>query len=335
MNTSSRPSDIRNHPVRIAIIGLGHIGEVHIAALEQLPGFKLVAVCDRQTELRSVVQEAVEFYDNREEMLSCGGFDTVIVATPNSLHNAMALDTLRAGFNVIVEKPAACSLEELDLLEETALQTGRHVYYAFHASCALEVRWIFDHLQVQENLQNYGPLTAFFSRFYDPYIDANDRVVEHAGGLDDCWSDSGVNALSVLDRFLPVDHLWVDSTRQSGQAVTFPGVRSKSVRFGFGVGRNDASGLGVIETAWDQGINFKCTELYFGCTGWKLVVDHSAQAVTEIGLDACAREMVRFSGERLLNHYLGVFKDYLRRYEQGNMNGIVARRIHEQLFAGQ
>jgi predicted dehydrogenase len=319
--------------IKIAIIGLGHIGKVHIAALQKTPGYELVAACDRQKDLAAIVPDPAVFYGSHQEMLTCGGFDTVIVATPNQTHNAFSIDALEAGYNVMVEKPAAGSMAELDNLESAAHKARRHVDYAFHAACAPEVLWLEEHLA--QDGDKYGPLTAFFSRFYDPYLDENDRLGPQAKSLGDCWSDSGINALSVLHRFLPVDRLRVDSRRESGQKGAQPGVRSASVRYSFSVAGQDQTGLGVIETAWDQGVNFKCTELYFAAHGYRLKVDHSEQSVTGHAPDGVVKNLVRFEGERLLNHYLGVFADYRKRYVEGNINSEMGRIIHEKLFEGE
>ncbi|MGQ9628662.1 MAG: Gfo/Idh/MocA family protein, partial [Anaerolineae bacterium] len=309
---------IRNN-IKIAIIGLGHIGKVQVAALQQTPGYELVAACDREGDLASLVPDGVAFYRSHQEMLMCGGFDTVIVATPNHTHNALAIEALVAGYNVIVEKPAAGSMEELDSLERAAHKARRYLNYAFHAAFAPEVLWLEEHLKRNED--KYGPLTAFFSRFYDPYIDENDELAPQAESLGDCWSDSGINALSVLHRIFPVDRLWVDSRRKSGKKGALPGLRSASVRYGFSISGMDKTGLGVIETAWDQGVNFKCTELYFAAKGFRLKVDHSQQSVTEYAPEGGNKNLVKFEGERLLNHYLGVFADYRKRYIEGTMNG--------------
>lgn len=320
--------------LKIALIGLGHIGRTHVAALSQTEGLELVAGCDHDAALASVLPEGVPFYGSHTELLAAGGFDTVVVATPNRTHNAIACDVLAAGYHVIVEKPAASTLEDLDALERQAAELGRHVYYAFHAASAFEVDALVAHLA--EQAERYGPLTAFYSRFYDPYIDDQGRLAPHARSLDECWSDSGVNALSVLDRLYPVDRLRPAFRRQSGRPEVPPGVVSASVGFHFPVAGSDSAGFGLIDTAWDQGLNYKATTLSFGHTGWRLVADHSAQTVTAWSPEGEATEMARFDGDRLLNHYLGLFADYRERVRCGAaMNGPAARRVHEKLFSGQ
>lgn len=317
-------------PIRAAIIGLGHIGVTHVAALARTPGLVLAAASDRQPHLSEVLPKGVPFFDSHRSMLDHGGFDTVIVATPNSTHNAIAVDALRAGFNVIVEKPAAVSMAEFDALERAAAENGRHIYYAFHAATGYEVSWLAGHLR--EARDRYGPLTGFHCRFFDPYVDETGEAVPHAASLDDCWSDSGVNALSVLDRVFPVDRLMTGPRRQSRSGA---GVLSVSVSFRFPAGPHNGGGFGVIDTAWDQGMNFKCTELHFGATGWTLEANHTAQTVTALSPAGEQEELVRFDGDRLLNHYLGLFSDYCTLASENRMNGEAARRIHDRLFSAE
>lgn len=320
--------------LRVAIIGLGHIGRTHVAALLQTEGLQLVAGCDHDAVLASVLPQRVPFHASHAELLAAGGFDTVVIATPNRTHNAIARDVVSAGYHAIVEKPAASSFQDMDELEHLTAVEGRHVYYAFHAASACEVDALVAHLSEQSG--RYGPLTAFHSRFYDPYIDAQGRLVPHARSLDECWSDSGVNALSVLDRLFQVDRLRPAFRRQSGRTDAPPGVLNVSVGFHFSVVGVDSAGFGLIDTGWDQGLNYKATTFYFGHTGWRVMADHSAQTVTAWDPQGEVTELARFDGERLLNHYLGLFADYRDRVQRGaDMNGAAARRVHEQLCKGQ
>lgn len=321
--------------IRLAIIGLGHIGRIHIAALTQSKGFALVAGCDNDSALAAVLPPGIPFYPSHHNMLAAGDYDTVMVATPNRIHNAIACDVLSAGYNVIVEKPAATCPAELQHLEQLAAARGRHVYYAFHAAAAFEVDALVAHLG--DNSRSYGPLTGFHCRFYDPYIHPSGSLLTQAQSLDDCWSDSGVNALSVLDRVLPVDAFSLAFCRQSGDRNREPGVLSTLVGFHFSaIGSESSTGFGVIDTAWDQGRNYKCTTLCYGHSGWRVEADHSSQTVTVWDNENQPMRIAQFLGNRLHNHYLGVFANYRKLYEARDyaMNSNAARRIHTQLFNG-
>ncbi|MDY6992402.1 MAG: Gfo/Idh/MocA family oxidoreductase [Pseudomonadota bacterium] len=317
--------------IRIAIIGLGHIGRIHIAALNSIEGLELTAASDLDNSLAKILPKNTLFCIDYQDLLEKGGFDTVVVATPNDTHNAIAHNVVASGYNVIVEKPAAYNMTDLESLEDLAKQNKQKVYYALHAASAFEVSWLTEH--IIENYKRYGPLTAFHSRFFDPYIDETGEIVSHAKSLGDCWLDSGVNALSVIDRVFPVDTLQLESRRQSACTVKKPLLKSVTINYSFPVNKSDFSGLGVIDTAWDQSCNLKCTTFYFGKSGWRITANHSEQTIIAKNPYGEMLELISFTGDRLLNHYLGVFVDYRDRIQEGSsMNTSKARRIHKQFF---
>lgn len=319
-------------PVRVAIIGLGHIGRVHVDALSASRKCRLVAACDPESALASVLPEDVPFHLSYQDMLRQARFDVAVIATPNQTHYSIAVDVLQSGYDIILEKPSVSSLDEFDRMQKLARECGRSIYHAFHAACAREVSWVVDH--IPSHAPSLGPLTAFASRFYDPYIDQYGRLEPHATALGDCWHDSGINALSVLDRVLPADRLGSGVRRQSGCSERGPGILSVSVHYAFCVTPRGEKGLGVIETAWDQGRHVKRTELYYGKTGWHFVVDHIQQSVVSHDPDGCQRILCSFGGERLRNHYHAVFSDYIECRTSGQMNASKARRVHAALFRG-
>lgn len=65
-----------------------------------------------------------------DELLSAGAAPTVYIALPNSLHFDYAMKALRAGKNVIVEKPMCTSLDDAEALVEEARRSGLHLIEA-------------------------------------------------------------------------------------------------------------------------------------------------------------------------------------------------------------
>jgi predicted dehydrogenase len=64
-------------------------------------------------------------YDDPATMLAAEALDVVSIATPPSTHARLAIDALRAGANVLVEKPMAPSLEECDAMLAAERESGR------------------------------------------------------------------------------------------------------------------------------------------------------------------------------------------------------------------
>jgi predicted dehydrogenase len=102
--------------VRIAVIGVGHLGRHHARILSTLPGAELVAVVDtnrgRAEEIARTANTQALF--NARDL--AGRVDAVIVAVPTELHRDLAMPFLESGIPVLVEKPMARSVEEADEL---------------------------------------------------------------------------------------------------------------------------------------------------------------------------------------------------------------------------
>ena len=117
--------------LRVAVIGVGHLGRHHARILSTLPGVELVAVVDtnraRAEEIARTVN-AQPLFDARD-LLDVGSglsriVDAVTIAVPTELHRAIALPFLSAGVPVLVEKPMARSVEEADELIAAAAKAG-------------------------------------------------------------------------------------------------------------------------------------------------------------------------------------------------------------------
>ncbi len=113
-----------NPPLRMAVIGVGHLGKHHARILSALPGAELVAVVDTNRERASEIAAANgtrAAFDHREIV---GLVDAVTVAVPTELHRDIALPFLEAGVPVLVEKPMARSLDEADQMIDAAGSAG-------------------------------------------------------------------------------------------------------------------------------------------------------------------------------------------------------------------
>jgi predicted dehydrogenase len=116
--------------VRAAVVGVGRIARQHLECLTELDDAELVAVCDLSPATAEAAAERFGvtrwFVDHRAMLAECEP-EVVHVTTPPGSHVAVASDALRAGAHVIVEKPIAPTLPELDDLLALADQVGRHV----------------------------------------------------------------------------------------------------------------------------------------------------------------------------------------------------------------
>lgn len=92
--------------LRAGIVGLGAIGAVHQKAIETCDGIELVAVATQKSPIAGVA-----CFSTLEAMLAGVEFDVLVICTPSGLHADQAIEGLRAGRHVVVEKPLTLDLE--------------------------------------------------------------------------------------------------------------------------------------------------------------------------------------------------------------------------------
>lgn len=117
-------------PIRIAVVGLG-IGRLHVISCAELADrYRVVAVCDvdeaRAREVAGWLRD-VRACTDLEEVLAADDVDVVDLCTPPGQHREQVERCLRAGKDVICEKPLVGSLREVDELAALAEETGRSV----------------------------------------------------------------------------------------------------------------------------------------------------------------------------------------------------------------
>jgi predicted dehydrogenase len=112
-----------DHPVNVAVVGLGFMGTVHLRAYLQNPAARVVAVCG-QTRLpvngllsgvsgNILTSDSIHLgsdvkaYREFEELLADPDIELVDICTPMSLHAEQSIAALKAGKHVLCEKPIA------------------------------------------------------------------------------------------------------------------------------------------------------------------------------------------------------------------------------------
>ena len=110
--------------LRIGVIGVGSLGFHHARLLRAVPDATLVGIHDIDAaRLEHVATElGVTPFAEADALLDA--VDAAVLAVPTSVHEAVALDALRRGVHVLVEKPIARSLEEADRILSAAGASG-------------------------------------------------------------------------------------------------------------------------------------------------------------------------------------------------------------------
>ena len=102
--------------IRIGVVGIGHLGGYHLQKYQNIPGCRIVGVVDAVPER---ARRAADLY-GCQTVSDCrklaGMVDAVSIAVPTGVHHEVASVFLKAGVDVLLEKPIAATLAEADEL---------------------------------------------------------------------------------------------------------------------------------------------------------------------------------------------------------------------------
>ena len=119
---------MKKHAIRVAIVGQGRSGrDIHGAYLSQDPRFRIVAVVDPIEDRRERAQReyGCEVFDHHRTLLKRKDLDLIVNATPSKFHVPISLEFLKAGFNVLCEKPLASRARDVDRLIAASAKSGK------------------------------------------------------------------------------------------------------------------------------------------------------------------------------------------------------------------
>lgn len=116
--------------MRAGIIGCGGIANSkHLPAIKKMGKIDMVAFCDIIPERAEKAREEygtedAQVFTDYKELLKLD-LDAVYVTTPNREHSFISIDAMKAGKNVLCEKPMAKTSEEAKAMLDTAKETGK------------------------------------------------------------------------------------------------------------------------------------------------------------------------------------------------------------------
>ncbi len=109
--------------VKVALIGLGSMGQNHYRVLKSLPEFELTALCD----IQQTREYDEPFYTDIDEMLEKADVQAVVIVVPTFLHKSVALKCLAKGKDIFIEKPVASNCEEAKEILQAANKANAKV----------------------------------------------------------------------------------------------------------------------------------------------------------------------------------------------------------------
>jgi UDP-N-acetyl-2-amino-2-deoxyglucuronate dehydrogenase len=118
--------------VSFAIVGCGAIARKHVASIAVCPEARLAAVCDlnedRMKQIAEIwrkesgVDEEIAQIADFRKLLADSSISIVVIATVSGLHAEIAKEALRAGKHIVLEKPIALSLRDVDDMMQLATE---------------------------------------------------------------------------------------------------------------------------------------------------------------------------------------------------------------------
>jgi D-galactose 1-dehydrogenase len=238
---------------RCGIIGYGRIGKLYRDLIERSGGG--LAVTDvADTRLPRDVEPCAAHSSHKELLQQ--NLDAVIVATPAPTHFEIARAALMARKHVLLEKPPAATVEEVESLREIANEQARVLFFAFHA------RYNESVARCRTELRNsrVSRIDVAYRENVERYHDPGSWVLTQG-----VLRDSGINAVSVLTEVLP--HLSCQVTHSEFHfAGQHTGPVRTNIRFCF-----DQEGLGSFELDWrHQGPEVRVLTFRTGDETWTL-----------------------------------------------------------------
>jgi predicted dehydrogenase len=111
-------------PLRLALVGAGHMGKFHAQAIAERPDAQLVAVCDVDEPRAAALAAPAGAKVVTDVRRLAGQIDAAVIAAATSAHLALAVPLMEAGVAVLIEKPLAPTSREAREIADAALQTG-------------------------------------------------------------------------------------------------------------------------------------------------------------------------------------------------------------------
>ena len=114
--------------IRVGVIGAGAMGKNHIRIYSEMPDVELAGISDID---KILVEELAQEYNTKaftdyNELLKMD-LDAISIVVPTKMHKMVAIECIKAGANVLVEKPIADSVENAQAIIDAAKENGKIV----------------------------------------------------------------------------------------------------------------------------------------------------------------------------------------------------------------
>jgi predicted dehydrogenase len=179
--------------IRVGVIGYGYWGPNLVRNFADSSNVEVVAVSDLRSERLANLNKRypmIRITTNHRDLLADNDIDAIAIATPVSTHFPLAMEVLRAGKHVLVEKPLAASSEEAVQLIEVAERRRR----------VLMVDHTFVYTGAVRKIKELAASGALGEIYYYDSVRVNLGLFQHDVNV--IW-DLAVHDLSIMDFVIP------------------------------------------------------------------------------------------------------------------------------------
>ena len=275
----------------LGIVGYGGMGGWHANMAEKSDVVELVAVYDIKEERNLLAEDkGIKAYRSLDEILADEKIDIITIATPNDVHEEIAIKAMAAGKSVICEKPVTLSVESLERMIAASERYG--VKFSVHQNR----RWDNNYVLIKD-LYHSGAIGEVFnieSRVHGSRGIPGDwrQIKKYGGGMLYDWGIHLIDQILMIDPdnklqrlYCEFDHITNDEVDDGFKLILYfeNGLRAhvevgtcnfmSMPRF-YIQGKN---GSGLIKT-WEQ----PCTVV--GCFKWSednIVPIKAAEGITK------------------------------------------------------
>ena len=184
--------------LKIALIGLGRIGNIHYNNLKQLGDkFKIIVLFDINQNLSNKYSEPIYHPSKLTEILASLYIDAVLICSPTEYHYSQIMECLGLGKHVFVEKPVSLSKKEIEVCFNQAEKQNLKLLVGFNRRFDPKIRNLKKKYK-QGLLINLQQILVI-SRDY-PY--PHQRFIEISGGIfHDCIIHDLDNICWILEQY--------------------------------------------------------------------------------------------------------------------------------------
>jgi myo-inositol 2-dehydrogenase/D-chiro-inositol 1-dehydrogenase len=261
-----------SHPIGVAVLGAGRMGQTHIRNLAAIPGARVVVVADPDAEAAErgrVIARAERALTDAHDAIAAPGVEAVVIVTPTSTHAELIEAAVSAGKAVWSEKPIALDLAETARVVEVVRRSGQPLQIGFMRRFDPGYAAARARISAGE-LGRVEQFRALSRDTYPPSVE----FLRHAGGI---FLDMAVHDLD-LARFLVGEvaevQAWatVLADDRFAQADDFDTALTM-LRFENGA-------LGVVETARHSEWGYDIRTEVAGAVGKVVIEDHQKTPAT-------------------------------------------------------